>query len=397
MYVLHFFTTLYIYLNIVFFCNIYYNCYIIILFIICNINDSILKEGMNMLINMAKFVTNTHDFHINKKCTLALILSSGMLLFTACGNKYTVSTENELIKVTEVDYSEIENTNIETLSEEDVPKAIIGTDGLRDNTPVCYVPTPGNTTYSNALATLDVSNSSQGYIMLKYTGTNPKAKLRITGENGVTYTYNLHGGYETFPLSAGNGTYKIAVYENVTGNKYSTALSQSISVNMTNPFGPFLYPNQYVDFNSDSLVVAKAQQLTENCTSDLDAVTKIYNFATTLRYDHTKANNVQSGYTSNVDEIMTCGTGICLDYAAVMASMLRSQNIPTRIEVGYAGTAYHAWISTYITDIGWINGIIQFNGTSWSLMDPTFAANSSESALKNFIGDGSNYKTKYIY
>ena len=30
-------------------------------------------------------------------------------------------------------------------------------------------------------------------------------------------------------------------------------------------------------------------------------------------------------------------------------------------------------------------------------MDPTFAATSSEKDLKNFIGDGSNYKTKYIY
>ena len=94
---------------------------------------------------------------------------------------------------------------------------------------------------------------------------------------------------------------------------------------------------------------------------------------------------------------MASGTGICLDYSAVMASMLRSQGIPTRLEVGYAGTAYHAWISTYITDIGWVNGIIEFDGTNWSLMDPTFAANSSESALKSFIGNGSNYKTKYVY
>ena len=86
-----------------------------------------------------------------------------------------------------------------------------------------------------------------------------------------------------------------------------------------------------------------------------------------------------------------------LYYSAVMASMLRSQGIPTRLEVGYAGTAYHAWISTYITDVGWVNGIIEFDGTTWALMDPTFAANTNANTLKNFIGDGSNYKTKYIY
>lgn len=288
--------------------------------------------------------------------------------------------------------------SFEILTEEEVPTAIIKSDGFRDNTPVCYVPVAsGVTVYGNSLAEIDASNSSQGYIMVNYKGVNPKVKLQITGANGITYTYNLHGGYETFPLSVGSGAYKVAIYENVTGNQYATALSQTITVNITNPFGAYLYPNQYVNFNAGNLVVAKAMQLAESCSSDLDVVSKIYNYVSTITYDHTKAANVQSGYTPNVDFILQSGTGICLDYASVMASMLRSQNIPTRLEVGYAGTAYHAWISTYITDIGWVNGIIQFDGTNWSLMDPTFAANSSESALRSFIGDGTNYKTKYIY
>ncbi|MBR2401449.1 MAG: transglutaminase domain-containing protein, partial [Lachnospiraceae bacterium] len=66
-------------------------------------------------------------------------------------------------------------------------------------------------------------------------------------------------------------------------------------------------------------------------------------------------------------------------------------------EIGYAGEAYHAWISTYLNEIGWVNGIIEFDGKNWQLMDPTFAASSSEEKLKDFIGDGSNYVTKYIY
>ena len=55
------------------------------------------------------------------------------------------------------------------------------------------------------------------------------------------------------------------------------------------------------------------------------------------------------------------------------------------------GRHMHAWISTYVNDIGWINGIIQFDGVNWSLMDPTFAANAGSKQLKSFIGDGSNY------
>ncbi len=291
-----------------------------------------------------------------------------------------------------------ETVVLETLIDEEVPTAKLTSAGTRDNTPVCYVPTAsGVTVYSNALAEIDASNTSEGYIMVKYKGTNQKVKLQMTGSSGVTYTYTLNGGYETFPLSAGSGSYKVGIYENVSGNQYAVALSETISASITNPNGPYLYPNQYVNFNAGSQVVAKAKQLAEGCSTDLDVVTKVYNYATTITYDYNKANSVQSGYVPNPDTIMANGTGICLDYACVMASMLRSQGIPTRLEVGYAGSAYHAWISTYITDIGWVNGVIEFDGTNWSLMDPTFAASASDTTLKNFIGDGTNYKTKYIY
>jgi hypothetical protein len=330
------------------------------------------------------------NINIKKKLIAILTLSLCALNIYGCASKQA-SPEKQT--------PEVEKSNdYETLSDEDVPTSPSTSQQKRDNTPVCYTPVAsGVTVYSNELATIDASNISEGYIMVSYTGTNPKVKLQITGSNGVTYTYNLSGGYETFPLSAGNGSYKVAVYENVSGNQYATALSETINVNITNSFGPYLYPNQYVDFDASSKVVEKAKELAEGCSNDLEVVTKIYNFATTITYDYNKAESVESGYTADVDEIMESGTGICLDYAAVMASMLRSQNIPTRLEVGYAGTAYHAWISTYITDVGWVNGIISFDGTSWSLMDPTFAANSSETALKNFIGDGTNYTTKYIY
>ena len=83
--------------------------------------------------------------------------------------------------------------------------------------------------------------------------------------------------------------------------------------------------------------------------------------------------------------------------SALMAAMLRSQGIPTRLHVGYAGDAYHAWINVYIEDIGWIDGIIQFDGKDWSLMDPTFAANKNSKNTQDFIGDGNNYNTLYTY
>ena len=60
-----------------------------------------------------------------------------------------------------------------------------------------------------------------------------------------------------------------------------------------------------------------------------------------------------------------------------MSAMLRSQRIPTKLEVGYSGDVYHAWISCYVDEIGWVDNIIEFDGKNWSIMDPTLAANNS--------------------
>ena len=60
-----------------------------------------------------------------------------------------------------------------------------------------------------------------------------------------------------------------------------------------------------------------------------------------------------------------------------------------------SGEEYHAWISTYIKDKGWINGIIEFDGTSWNMLDPTFASTSD--SPKKFIAQKNDYITKYVY
>lgn len=273
--------------------------------------------------------------------------------------------------------------------------------GSRDNTSVCLKPVASGTELiGNELVTIDISNSSEGYIMVEYLGECSKVKLQITCPNTTTYTYNLSSasGMEVFPLTKDSGSYKLSVFENIEGTQYSTIFSADTEVNIVNQMGPYLYPNQYVNFTAASPCVEKAKALAAPCNNDLEVVSNIYNHViNTITYDYQKAETVQSGYLPNPDETLSTRTGICLDYACLMASMLRSQRIPTHMEVGYAGEVYHAWISTYIQDIGWVNGIIQFDGNNWSLMDPTFASSADAKELKKFIGDGSNYSVKYIY
>lgn len=272
---------------------------------------------------------------------------------------------------------------------------------IRDNTPLCLkTQAPGTEVLENDFACVDISNAKDGYIMVSYKGDKTSiVKLQITGPDYMTYTYNLEGhSYEAFPLSCGSGIYSIDLFENIEETQYATIFSETLDASIDFEWGAFLYPNQYVNFDESSEVVQAAMELVAPCHDDLEAINRVYDeLVNTITYDEVKANTVESGYVPNVDEIWKTKTGICLDYAAVMASMLRSQQIPTRLEVGYAGTSYHAWISTYVKEIGWVNGIIQFDGETWSIMDPTFAANAGEDAFKSFIGDGENYVTKFSY
>lgn len=271
----------------------------------------------------------------------------------------------------------------------------------RDSTPKVLTPSAdGVTVYQNDFASIDASNTSQGYVMVKYNGTNEKVKLQITCPDQICYTYLIsdRGAYDTFPLTAGNGSYALQVLENVAGDTYTVSLAQSINVNIEDEFLPFLYPNQYVNFHTDSKAVSKGSDLAKDTYSDLDVVQNIYNYVIkNISYDTEKAQNVSYGYVPDIDDTLSSKKGICFDYAALMASMLRSQNIPTKLEVGYSGDAYHAWISTYIDDKGWVDDIIQFNGDTWQIMDPTLAATNDSAAVKKYIGDGSHYVVKYTY
>lgn len=248
---------------------------------------------------------------------------------------------------------------------------------------------------------MDASNAADGYVMIKYQGPQAKLKVIITGPSSVKYTYNLDsdGSFVTYPLSDGNGRYSVGIYKNVSGSKYSLLFSQKIDVELEDEFAPFLRPNQYVNYTEDSQVVKKATELTEDLKDTLKKIEKIYTYVVTnFSYDYKKAETVQSGYLPVLDEILASKKGICFDYAAVMTAMLRSQGIPTKLVVGYAGEVYHAWINTYTEEYGWINGVIYFDGKTWKLMDPTFASTGkSSAAIMKYISNEKNYQDRYLY
>lgn len=251
-----------------------------------------------------------------------------------------------------------------------------------------------------ARTVIDYSNTTDGYVMVRWKGKSEKRiKVQVKGPT-TTYTYNLVSDvWETFPLSDGNGTYQVGMYENVEGSKYALVQSVTAEVELKDEFAPFLRPNQYVDYADAEQTVKTAAQLTYGKDTELEKVQAVYEYVVqNLTYDKELATTVKSGYLPDLDGVLVSKKGICFDYAALMTGMLRSQSIPCKLVVGYAGEVYHAWISVYTEKDGWIDGVVYFDGATWKRMDPTFASSGKQSdEIMNYIGDGTNYREKYLY
>jgi transglutaminase-like putative cysteine protease len=260
---------------------------------------------------------------------------------------------------------------------------------------------PGKEAKSNGKAVIDYSNAKDGYVMVRYAArTRQAVKAIVKGPSGSQYVYALRpGAYETLPLSDGDGGYTVGVYEQIAGTKYAVANTASVKVKLADEFAPFLRPNQFVNYSKDSRAAGVAAELALGAPGFLDKIATVYGYVTeNISYDKDLAQNVKTGYLPDIDAVLERKKGICFDYAALMTAMLRCLGIPCKLVVGYSGQVYHAWINAYSEETGWVDSVIYFDGKTWRLMDPTFASTGGKSdEVMKYIGDGGNYKAKFVY
>lgn len=181
-----------------------------------------------------------------------------------------------------------------------------------------------------------------------------RIKTRVQLNEG-TYDYDLFGrnDFEYFPLQLGNGNYKVYIFENISGTKYRVVKSQDIKVELKNPLSVYLASIQTVNWGSETETVKKAAELTKGLKTDKEKIAAIYNYVVkTFSYDYDKINNIDTTYVPDPDKVLKEGKGICYDYSAVFAAMLRSQGIPAKLIKGYSTLVkgYHAWNEVYLAD-----------------------------------------------
>ena len=226
---------------------------------------------------------------------------------------------------------------------------------------------PSNSSYAVRKngATIDFGNATQGYVMIKHEKTDIKLRVRISmGATEYTYVLNGQNAFEVFPLQMGSGKYRIQVLSRGVRNYYTAVASKTLEVDMADPNIAYLYPNQYVNYSESSKAVAKAAELCEGLQTDREKFRAIYNFCSRrIIYNFQLALAPSREHRVDVDKVLAERKGICLDYAVLMACMLRSQGIPAQVVIGHADGAYHAWNKVLLEG-------------KWYRCDATYAATS---------------------
>ncbi|MDO4990546.1 MAG: transglutaminase-like domain-containing protein [Eubacteriales bacterium] len=244
---------------------------------------------------------------------------------------------------------------------------------------------------------IDLSAVSEGYVAVSARSESRLKFQTLMGEWTYTYDLSSDGVPSIFPLQCGDGHYLFRVMENIVDKKYALTYSTECDVKLLDEFQPFLRPNDYSRYDAQSECVRLAARLAEQSRDKLDFVSAVYEYVCDhITYDAAKAESITTIYLPDVDKTLSSGKGICFDYAALAAAMLRSQGVPTKIVFGYVAPddLYHAWNMFYTEESGWITVSFEVGSKSWNRIDLTFSAGG---ASDEFVGDGSHYSAAYFY
>lgn len=244
---------------------------------------------------------------------------------------------------------------------------------------------------------IDTSAVSEGYVAAAGTSQSRLKFQVIFGETKYNYDLPNDGTAKIFPLQSGDGYYSFRIMENIVDSKYALAFETGADVSLLSEFEPYLRPNIYVNYTESSQCVKKCSEFAAQSDSAPEIITLVYDYVcSSVSYDYEKAAGGLDMYEPDPDATLKSGKGICLDYASLAASMLRSQGIPTKLIFGYVAPddLYHAWNMFYTEETGWVSVEFEINEKNWNRLDLTFSANGSDST---FIGNGTNYADVYQY
>ena len=225
-----------------------------------------------------------------------------------------------------------------------------GTLGLATSGDAVWPESSGTVVETDGKLVIDASHMDQGYVMCRVDAPTDKGlKMRVTfGGAVLDYDLDNTGEYVVIPLQLGSGNYDFALYQNVSGTKYSSEGKVTLMVQLSDENAPFLVTNQYVDYVRETNAVLKSDEL----ATQSDVYQAICDFMTSeFQYDFARAQMIaktQQFLLPEIDECFDARAGVCQDLSAIMVCMLRVQGIPAKLIIGYADRYYHAWTTAIV-------------------------------------------------
>lgn len=254
---------------------------------------------------------------------------------------------------------------------------------------ICFLAAPATAWANPAASRIDVSELGNGIVKVQH---DPAQQLneKIKISKGNQHFYYSVKSNNRFPLQLGDGKYTISVLQYVADNKYRLVENKEVYVTASSEQAVFLQPIQMIFWNESTNAIAKAKELTKNLQSDREKVTAIYHYVIQhVQYDYAKANVVTSDYIPSIDSTWAEQKGICYDYAALFAAMLRSEGIPTKLMMGHKSDIpqYHAWNEVFLKETN-----------EWVTIDTTYDSIMIKGTKKPWmIKDTSEYTTEKQY
>ncbi len=199
----------------------------------------------------------------------------------------------------------------------------------------------------------DTSRLATGVIGVRYdlpAGTN--GRIMITyGAEKLYYRLAESTKMQYYPLLLGDGSYKISILSQVSGNKYRVVESKTVQLKLEDENRVYLNAIFTMDWEHEDEVIKLAEQLTEGLKSDKQKAKAIHEYIVkTIGYDYELAKTATASYIPSLGEILEAGEATCYGYSALYGGMLRSLGIPAKLVVGDSSgiKGKHAWNEVYL-------------------------------------------------
>ena len=207
-------------------------------------------------------------------------------------------------------------------------------------------------------AKIDDTFKNKGLIRISYSGSiTDKIKVMIAkDDNKYYYPLQPNGKMVGFPLQMGNGDYRVSVLKHVVDNKYASVKTTTVNLQLKDPNLVYLNSIQIIEWSSTSDAVLKNQVIVGNETNVGKRINLGYDFVVkNIKYDFNKISSLTSDYIPDPDSTLRALSGICYDYASLLAAMKRSEGAPVKLVKGYTKNVegYHAWNEIFL-DGKWV-------------------------------------------